>query len=54
MTPAGSGTGVHGLPSGSPYTRRVSTAPPDDHVGALHDGRYRVLARLADGGKASV
>ena len=54
MTPAGSGTGVHGLPSGSPYTRRVSTAPTDDLVGEILDGRYRVLERLADGGMASV
>lgn len=54
MTPAGSDTGVRGLPSGSPYTRRVSTAPTDDLVGELLDGRYRVLERLADGGMASV
>jgi len=54
VTPAGSSTGVHGLPSGSPYTRRVSTAPTDDLVGEILDGRYRVLERLADGGMASV
>ena len=54
MTPAGSSTGVHGPPAGSPYTRRVSTAPTDDLVGETLDGRYRVLERLADGGMASV
>ena len=54
MTPAGSGAGVHGLPSGSPYTRRVSPAPSDDLVGETLDGRYRVLERLADGGMATV
>ena len=54
MTPAGSGTGVPGLHTGSPYTRRVSTAPTDDLVGELLDGRYRVLERLAEGGMATV
>ena len=51
---AAPGTGVHGLPAGSPYTRRVSTAPTDGLVGEVLDGRYRVLERLADGGMATV
>ncbi|MFW5474826.1 Stk1 family PASTA domain-containing Ser/Thr kinase [Knoellia sp. CPCC 206450] len=32
----------------------MSTAPTDDLVGEILDGRYRVLERLADGGMASV
>lgn len=38
----------------SPYNRRVSTTPADPLVGALLDGRYRVLEHIADGGMASV
>jgi len=32
----------------------VSTAPTDDLVGEILDGRYRVIERLADGGMATV
>ncbi|EAP98820.1 serine/threonine kinase [Janibacter sp. HTCC2649] len=32
----------------------MSTAPTDDLVGELLDGRYRVIERLADGGMATV
>lgn len=54
MTPAGPGAGVHGVRARSPYTRQVSTAPTDDLVGEILDGRYRVIERLADGGMATV
>lgn len=54
MTPAASGTGVHGERPRSPYTQLVSTAPTDDLVGEILDGRYRVIERLADGGMATV
>ena len=54
MTPAGSGTGVHEVQQRSPYTQLVPTAPTDDLVGELLDGRYRVIERLADGGMATV
>lgn len=54
MTPAGSGAGVHGVGPRSPYTQLVSTAPTDDLVGEILDGRYRVIERLADGGMATV
>lgn len=54
MTPAAPGTGVPGERSRSPYTQLVSTAPTDDLVGEILDGRYRVIERLADGGMATV
>ncbi len=49
-----SGIGLHGAPTGGPYTRRVSTAHADGLVGEVLDGRYRVIERLADGGMATV
>lgn len=54
MTPPAPGTGVPGERSRSPYTQLVSTAPSDDLVGEILDGRYRVIERLADGGMATV
>lgn len=45
---------MHGVRGRSPYTRRVSTAPTDNLVGELLDGRYRVLERIAEGGMAAV
>ena len=47
-------TGLHGSPTGGPYTRRVSTAHADGLVGQVLDGRYQVIERLADGGMATV
>ena len=54
MRPAAPGHGVHGLRPRSPYTQLVPTAPTDDLVGEILDGRYRVIERLADGGMATV
>ncbi len=43
-----------GLESARPYTARVDTTLTDPLVGRVLDGRYRVEARLARGGMATV